>query len=78
MCAPSRLGEVRYMSLGFSVDQHTLSVDLPVQKNIKKRPWMALYTGAFGGLIGCVFFLISIWAKFIDRKHGGWALLTAR
>ena len=35
---------------------------------------MALYTGAFGGLIGAVFFLISIWAKFIDRKHGGWVL----
>ena len=48
-----------------------------VQKNIKKRPWMALYTGAFGGLIGAVFFLISIWAKFIDRKHGGCAVLTA-
>ena len=42
-----------------------------VQKNIKKRPWMALYTGAFGGLIGAVFFLISIWAKFISRQHGG-------
>ncbi len=47
-----------------------------VQKNIKKRPWMALYTGAFGGLIGAVFFLISIWAKFISRQHGGWALPT--
>ncbi|CAL5220605.1 g2646 [Coccomyxa viridis] len=45
------------------------------EKNIKKRPWMALYTGAFGGLIGAVFFLISIWAKFIDRKHGGYGLM---
>ena len=50
---------------------------VPAQKNIKNRPWMALYTGAFGGLLGGIFFLISIWARFIDRKHGGWALLAA-
>lgn len=32
---------------------------------------MALYTGAFGGLIGGAFFVVSIWARFIAKKHDG-------
>ena len=50
---------------------------MPAQKNIKKRPWMALYAGGFGGLIGCILFLISLWASSISKQNGGWALLTA-
>lgn len=37
---------------------------------MKKRPWMALYTGAYGGLIGCLFFLVAIWSKKIAAEGG--------
>ena len=50
---------------------------MPAQRNINKRPWMALYAGGFGGLIGCLLFLISLWASSISKQNGGWALLTA-
>lgn len=32
---------------------------------------MALYTGAFGGIIGGAFFVLSIWAHFLAKKNGG-------
>ena len=44
---------------------------LLAQMQIKKRPWMALYTGAFGGIIGGVFFVISVFARPIAKRHGG-------
>ena len=47
------------------------------QRNINKRPWMALYAGGFGGLIGCLFFLMALWARSISKQHGGWAFVTA-
>ena len=42
-----------------------------LQMQIQKRPWMALYTGAFGGVIGGAFFVLSIWARPIAKQHGG-------
>lgn len=34
----------------------------------KQRPWMALYTAAWGGVAGCLFFMITLWSKQI--AHG--------
>ncbi|CAL5223872.1 g6461 [Coccomyxa viridis] len=45
------------------------------ERNINKRPWMALYAGGFGGLIGCFFFLMALWASSISKQHGGYALM---
>ncbi|CAK0783481.1 hypothetical protein CVIRNUC_006680 [Coccomyxa viridis] len=45
------------------------------EMQIQKRPWMALYTGAFGGVIGGAFFVLSIWARPIAKQHSGYALM---
>ncbi|CAL8464318.1 g3853 [Coccomyxa elongata] len=44
------------------------------ERNLKKRPWMALYTGAIGGVGGCLFFMISLWSRKI-AGDGGYALM---
>ena len=31
---------------------------------------MALYTAAYGGMAGCLFFLITLWAKRIAGDNG--------
>lgn len=41
-----------------------------MQRNLKKRPWMALYTGAIGGVGGCLFFMISLWSRKIAGDGG--------
>ncbi|KAK9904809.1 hypothetical protein WJX75_002922 [Coccomyxa subellipsoidea] len=44
------------------------------ERNIEKRPWMALYTGAIGGVGGCAFFMLSLWSRKI-AGDGGYALM---
>lgn len=43
---------------------------IAAQRNIEKRPWMALYTGAIGGVGGGVFFMISLWSRKIAGNGG--------
>ena len=46
---------------------------LCAQRQIQKRPWISLYLGAFGGLIGMFFFVLAIWAKPVAKHsdHSG-------
>ena len=46
---------------------------LCAQRQIEKRPWISLYLGAFGGLIGMFFFVLAIWAKPVamHRNYSG-------
>ena len=39
----------------------------------KQRPWIAIYTAAWGGLAGCFFFLITLWSSQIagNRSNQG-------
>ena len=41
-----------------------------MQRNLEKRPWMALYTGAIGGVSGCLFFMLSLWSRKIAGDGG--------